>query len=259
MSIELSGGMELITPKDAAYILESKNKSNRPLRAGTISQYAREMIEGRWNSGVSDAIAFTVEGELLNGQHRLSAVVQANISIRFFVARNVPKNAFAYMDIGARRTISDRTRLDRTQSDIVTMLIRICGAGNHAAADPTEVLEVYNLLRPHIEPFIENKGKRAKGATASHRAALVMLSAEGFSQQQLLTQLTAFIEGSDVMFPSLKAMHSKINNRKTRLSTGDREEVFSEAIRAYTNRTDKLRDIITEYRAKFGALLPKTK
>lgn len=254
MAIEITGSMYEMTPKEAAFILEHKNPANRPFRPATVSQYAREMTEGRWCSAVTDAIGFTTTGELVNGQHRLSAVVESGVTVRFFIARNVPKEAFAYIDIGARRSISDRTHLDRRESDIVTGLIRVLGAGAHVAADPEAVLQVYSVLEEDIKPFSATKGKAAKGATACMRAALVMLAAEGLDRGSLLAQLEAYTHESETMTPTVRALHSKLNGRRARIASTNREEVFAESIKAFAVRTDKIGDVITEYRAKFGAL-----
>lgn len=256
MSIEITGSMELITPKEAAWILENKNPGNRPLRPNTVAQYAREMKEGHWHSGVTDAIGFTTGGLLVNGQHRLSAVVDAGIAVRFFVARNVPADAFAYMDIGARRSISDRTKLDRHQSDVVTALLRVLGGGGHVASDPEEVLRTHAVFSSQIDLVLADK-TRAKGATACMRAAIVMLLAEGGDQTTLLNQYTAFIHDTEAMSEPVRSLHRRLNGGRSRIGSTDRELVFAESINSFGNREEKMRVIIGEYRRKFEQLMAK--
>jgi len=50
----------------------------------------------------------------------------------------------------------------------------------------------------------------------------------------------------------VQALHSRFNGRRSRITSLDREDVFAESIKAFDNRTDKLRNIIIEYREKFG-------
>ena len=47
-----------------------------------------------------DAIAFNTKGELINGQHRLSGLIEANTSCEFFVIRDLPHKTAQYSDNG---------------------------------------------------------------------------------------------------------------------------------------------------------------
>lgn len=97
---------ERITPKLARQILDANNTGNRPVSAARVSQYARDMIAGRW-AMTGDTLKFAAGGRLLDGQHRLRAVVEANKPIDFMVARNVKSEVFTHIDTGKSRTGSD--------------------------------------------------------------------------------------------------------------------------------------------------------
>jgi hypothetical protein len=94
-----------ITP-DMAKRLLAHNKVNRNLRTGKVNQYARDMEQGNWNLS-NDAICIAPDGTLLNGQHRLNAVVKSGRTIAFLVIRNMPSDTMATMDSGAGRTPGD--------------------------------------------------------------------------------------------------------------------------------------------------------
>lgn len=47
---------------------------NRDIRPERVEEYTLEMEAGRWEDLFSDPIAITIEGEVLNGQHRLAAI-----------------------------------------------------------------------------------------------------------------------------------------------------------------------------------------
>lgn len=95
----------MVTPDMAARWLE-QNTSNRPLRDVKVRQYARDMSAGLWTFDAS-AICFGPDGRLLNGQHRLSAVIASKATIAFQVARNVPESSMKNMDTGTKRTAGD--------------------------------------------------------------------------------------------------------------------------------------------------------
>ncbi|MHB1733423.1 MAG: hypothetical protein ACYCU8_08205 [Ferrimicrobium acidiphilum] len=97
-----------VTPDMAQHWL-ANNKGNRVLRPGKIKQYAEDMQAGRWTHG-ADMICFGTDGTLLNGQHRLHAVIQSGCTITFVVQRNTPSDAMVNIDTGASRKVADVLR-----------------------------------------------------------------------------------------------------------------------------------------------------
>lgn len=98
-----------ITPETAKRILD-KNKGNRPLNPHYVSFYADQMAKGLWTL-TGQTISFGEDNRLLDGQHRLSAVVKANIPIKFNVARNVPNHTFINYDNGKPRNAVDSFKI----------------------------------------------------------------------------------------------------------------------------------------------------
>lgn len=96
---------ELITPQIAVEYL-SHNKGNRTLSQNAVKRYAQEMLHGNWKMN-GQGIHFDKEGNLVNGQHRLSAVVQAGISVPMLVIRGVEDGSFATYDCGKARNRAD--------------------------------------------------------------------------------------------------------------------------------------------------------
>lgn len=82
----------------------------RGLSKGNVAKYAGEMERGDWHEDTADVIRLTGFGGLevaSDGQHRLSAIVKSGVGIDMWVARNVPEDAFKYIDQGANRTLTD--------------------------------------------------------------------------------------------------------------------------------------------------------
>lgn len=96
-----------ITPEIAKNYLQA-NTSNRPVRLSQVEKYANEMIEGTWNTDVIDPICISVNGNLINGQHRLMAVIKANKTIPMWVQYNLPESHYKIIDSGVGRTLYDR-------------------------------------------------------------------------------------------------------------------------------------------------------
>ena len=94
-----------ITPEIAREMLK-KNTNNRPLSKRTLSRYVQLMKNGEWGI-TTDAIGFDVNGRLINGQHRLNAVVESGTEQEFYVVEDMPGDSFCHIDEGRNRTASD--------------------------------------------------------------------------------------------------------------------------------------------------------
>ncbi len=94
-----------ITPKLAEFLL-TKNQSNRPLNLPNVVKMVKDMIAGDWNYD-GTPIVFDKYGNLLNGQHRLTAVVTSKKTLPFKVSTGYKTNIFATIDIGKTRTGGD--------------------------------------------------------------------------------------------------------------------------------------------------------
>lgn len=91
---------EVITPETAAEMLTHNTNNYRAISKQIVSRYVDEIQGGAWEAN-GDTIVFNENGTLLNGQHRLTAVVDANMPIVSLVVRGVPDSQI--FDIGRKR------------------------------------------------------------------------------------------------------------------------------------------------------------
>ena len=103
----ISTSWEYIGPDEASAYLGLMIKNNRLLRQSKVDQYARAMKTGEWLSAAGDSIAFDVDGALLDGQHRLWGVLEADTEVLFRVDRNVPHETLFVYDTGMPRHLRD--------------------------------------------------------------------------------------------------------------------------------------------------------
>jgi hypothetical protein len=103
--------VEMITPQIALEILDG-NTRNRKLRQSVVDRYAAEMKAGRWLE-THQGIAINCDGTLLDGQHRLAAIVESGVSQKMVVTRGVSASSQIAMDDHAKRSPSDSISLDR--------------------------------------------------------------------------------------------------------------------------------------------------
>jgi len=104
----------LISPDEAIELLKF-NKANRPIRQLRINRYARAMKLGRWipsNDGICFSTGENDGPRLLNGQHRLEAIIRAGIPIPLLIICGLNEKAFDIIDRGAGRTPGDLAAAD---------------------------------------------------------------------------------------------------------------------------------------------------
>lgn len=84
----------------------SANMSNRSIRPQHVDVLARDMEAGHWQM-TGEAIKLDTAGNLIDGQHRLSAVLASGCAIQMLVAFGLAPESQQAMDAGARRSASD--------------------------------------------------------------------------------------------------------------------------------------------------------
>lgn len=94
-----------VSPTDAAAWL-SCNQNNRPVRKNHVMFLAREIVEGNWQVN-GQAIVIADDEQVLDGQHRLMAIIEAGKAIQTLVVYGITPEAFRTIDTGAVRTGAD--------------------------------------------------------------------------------------------------------------------------------------------------------
>ncbi len=91
-------------PDYAASLLEN-SQGNRKVSQSKVDQYALDMVEGRWRyNPIDSAIAIDQVGNVINGQHRLWACIQAGIPMEVDILLQADPALMDVTDIGMVRT-----------------------------------------------------------------------------------------------------------------------------------------------------------
>jgi hypothetical protein len=110
--------VQTVSPSKATEWLAA-NTTNRPLSKPTVRAFAEAMRRGEWVV-THQGIAFDSTGMLVDGQHRLAAIVEADIPIELTVFTDVGEGAFDVLDTGKRRNAADVLAIEGEKS--ATML-----------------------------------------------------------------------------------------------------------------------------------------
>jgi hypothetical protein len=101
----MGGEVVYITPELAEQML-GHNTHNRNPRPGAVAAYAEDMAAGDWR-WTGDPIRFAVDGTLLDGQHRLLAILRSGITLPLLVIRGLAPEAQEDIDCGVPRKYAD--------------------------------------------------------------------------------------------------------------------------------------------------------
>lgn len=121
-----------VTPPLASQWLEN-NEGNRRLNWNYIAQLARDMKTGRFVC-THQGIAFDTQGRLIDGQHRLWAVLEAEVTVRMRVFFNEPPENLLHIDGNCPRQMADRITIGRTlgtvrSTELATLRAMVGGIG----------------------------------------------------------------------------------------------------------------------------------
>lgn len=114
---------ENITPKKAEKYLEKCTARQRRVSGHRVRYYANMIARGEFRH-TAQGIVFDSNGHLIDGQHRLHAVIKADSPVKMQVTRGEkPDNYDVYDDVGAR-SVADRTQL-HSHEFVRTLLTRV--------------------------------------------------------------------------------------------------------------------------------------
>ena len=126
-----------VTPAMAKEWLDTRYDNERPLRPTHVDRLARDMVNGNWHFD-GTPIRFDKEtGQLIDGQHRLTALVKSNTT-QWFAVLWLPAEVRRVLDTGESRSLSDALHYDSFGAEV--------GVGSHVRGRELAAL-VNRLLR----------------------------------------------------------------------------------------------------------------
>tara|TARA_X000000368_G_scaffold123806_1_gene97081 strand:- start:344 stop:1273 length:930 start_codon:yes stop_codon:yes gene_type:complete len=116
-----------ITPKQAQYILHYHNRDNRKISTTQVNKIFKSIENDNWLLD-GQPITFNVEGNLTEGQHRLSAIVKVKDESRSFkvvIVTGVARDTFSKTATNKKRNPIDE--IQRKHSDATQLEVSILG------------------------------------------------------------------------------------------------------------------------------------
>jgi hypothetical protein len=140
--------IEIITP-DIAYKYLATNDHNRRIRQNVIDHYCALIESGRF-CATHQGCAFHLDGRLVDGQHRLWAVILTGKTVEMVVARGLDDAAVAAIDGGLARSYGDHGHYqgwdDATPIASGTVKWLVGGPGYRNRRVPPDVLHMWQTF-----------------------------------------------------------------------------------------------------------------
>lgn len=102
----ITAQVETITPEKAAALFAMVPEYQRNIRTNRVAQIAHDMESGLWQLN-GEPIIISKYGELMDGQHRIAAVIKADVTVPMMVIRGVEPDTYKTIDKCLPRSIAD--------------------------------------------------------------------------------------------------------------------------------------------------------
>lgn len=151
---------KFINPQLAEEILATSG-FNRSVSTSRVLTLANEMRAGKWQLN-GETLIISDSGKLLDGQHRLYAILESGCTIELMIVRGVPEVSFETIDTGRARTGADILGMNNYSHTLISaaaasMIWRLYHTGNITDVCPPvfqlRVMERYPAIQKWA-PFV---------------------------------------------------------------------------------------------------------
>lgn len=218
---QLNSEILIVSPSFAKGLL-SNNFGNRLIRKSHVKTLAQAIKKGAWKLSPQGVVIHKSSGRLLDGQHRLHAVVESGMDVPMFFIYTDDEEIFKVLDQGVKRSMSDIFSVDSRVMDTVNFCTRVA-------------LDARSTVAPHqVEPLLNSSvGKLAselvefcpivrKGfSTAPFKGAVVVSTVFGADKDYTFSMYKDFVNFNvDNLPPVGKAFLRQINAGSISFSKG---------------------------------------
>lgn len=184
-----------VTPDMARNMLAS-NPVNRRISERAVSDLSKAILNNDWQI-THQGIAFYEDGSLADGQHRLTAVIKANVPVHMMITKGLAKDAAMSIDSGRRRSLIDGVKISGAAPWMEAKHINLVPIITH----PKRLTDMQKLdflvgMKPYVEfateVFVSNR--RYLTGSIIH-AALTMAAYHKEDPEKLKRFARVFLDG----------------------------------------------------------------
>lgn len=256
---------EIITPQIALQYLKRNNNIRTP-DLNRVTRLAYSIKRGEWVT-THQGIAFDTMGQLVDGQHRLLAIVEANRAIELMVATGVEIDAVAEMDRNTPRNNAVLLGVSKREAEIATYISRILYGNSPTRCN---LQAVCDITRYAVERLYEKTTTARKSlTTAPVKSAFItayLMQPDDYileTYRKLVLLDVCNIEQLSQTPSSIRALYQRLTGiKEENKRTLNTSQAFAYTLNAINNPLLKrihvveveqvLKDVRQFYRSTFG-------
>lgn len=233
-SEEMKTKKVIMTPEMAKIIL-SKNKGNRNVRNRWVNELADIIHNNEWQL-THQSIAVSTTGRLLDGQHRLLAIILANKPVPVLMTENCDEESFAFIDKGVKRSLSDNLSVNKKVGEIYAFMLHAYG---FRADRPAAAIALRNSDIGFISEYLISacSTTRRSASTAPVKTAAVVCAYMSKQIEEVTEDYRNFIlVDYDKMTSGLKLLERQIATGTA--NSGKSRDMYVRACKAFFMRNE---------------------
>lgn len=258
----ISTTVECITPEIAKEYLKHNTK-NRNINRRSVESLARDMKNGRFLH-THQGIAFDSEGTLIDGQHRLLAIVLADKPIEINVTRGLPPEAALFTDRGVSKSLGDimrfsdygteeEARILRNQYMLSAISQMVVNSYKKMKLTSDDVISIFGAFKSAITNIYNIIGTKMRGAYGSAVASAGISALYCGVDVEAVERFFGVLNRDDISGCSEYNVQAALNwkrqlsEAKIRRVSIDRKKIYlgtQNAIYHFANNTDAVRVLV---------------
>lgn len=220
----------VVTPEFAAELLK-KNERNRPINYKHVGQLVADMVNDKFPT-IHQPIAVDKNGVLVDGQHRLKAIVQSDMSQILAIAWNEP-GIGGPIDRVHRRTPAQQYQIETglPGKDLYSILAVLCELQT-GVENPTkdQMDRTHDNFMEEVAWVIDAYKGKKRGFTAAVRAAFAYIYP--LDREKVAEAYARLIDVNVLEGHPMRALHKRIENDAAKKVTHARAEMMNIVLRA---------------------------
>ena len=227
-------GLDFISPEKATELLKKNINNYYTMKQSEVDRLVVDILSKNWLT-TGTPIQFDVNGILIDGQTRLSAIVKSGVSIPIVVVNNVPPAAKYVLDGGHKRSFDQRVKNDEDHPTLLGSTLRMLHAwiykknsiGHSRVASTPELLDLLSK-HPGVRDSVASYSKQMPVNVISKTiAAFCHYVLNKISPEQAEEFLQKLITGSglDESSPILVLRNLLINSKSLGITIDNRAKI----------------------------------
>lgn len=220
----------IMTPDHASALLAG-NINNRKFRTHWANELSKMITDGAWKL-THQAIAVSPSGRILDGQHRLHAIVKAGKPVPVLIAEGCDEDSYVAIDKGVKRSVADSLGMDKTIIEPIAYLLFISGYRADRADLVQRLLDTEYGAASRMLIDVCNK-RRRNGSSSTVRAAAIAQMASTSQFEKIAATYRKFVMLDYENMPRAMLQIEKQLTMGT-LNANDRPTYFCKLFQAFS-------------------------